>query len=692
MMRGRITLWLMGVAILALTGTVYAQSAPKASPREATAAPASWPSPVNPHATPEARALLRFIDSISGHYTLMGQHNYPNSGSRWTDRNYDLTGKYPALFGQDFGFSGIDSTDSKDAVEARPAMIAEVERQWRHGSVIALTWHAVRPTDDEPVTFPGSVQGKLTDYEWHELLTPGTDLYKRWCAQVDVVAGYLRQLQAAHVPVLFRAYHEMNGNWFWWGGRPGEDGSAALYRQIYNRFVNVDHLNNIVWVWNVNSPSPNAGSIAGYYPGSQYVDVVTMDIYGPFKQQYYKSILTLAHDKPIALAEVGTAPTPAVLAAQPRWAYFMIWANLVDVLDTPASLTALDQSPQILTRGNPAISDPMAAIRQATAERTHGQPEILTATPGAILATRKLLAKLYNAPATGVLSGQQDTPQAVAGATAAVVRITGKRPKIYAEELGITTDMGVKQSAARRAIVEEAKREHARGAVVELTWRPLRPTDDAPASEATSVEGQLTDFDWSELLTPGTDLYKRWCAQVDDLATTLRALQDANIAVLWEPYPASNGKTYWWAGRPGIHGSAALYRQLFERLVKHDGIRNLVWVWDAAAPKFGPGGSGPMDAYFPGLLYVDALAMESQGGAGRFRTDTFLSQLAVGKPIGIGFTGTLPSPDFFVQQPDWSWFLATPEAATSQPLAAIYQSGRVEALAIHPAASSPGQK
>jgi mannan endo-1,4-beta-mannosidase len=37
--------------------------------------------PVNPHATPEARALLRYLYSMSGKYTLTGQHNYPNVGS-----------------------------------------------------------------------------------------------------------------------------------------------------------------------------------------------------------------------------------------------------------------------------------------------------------------------------------------------------------------------------------------------------------------------------------------------------------------------------------------------------------------------------------------------------------------------------------------------------------------------------------
>src|ERR1035438_2651136 len=57
----------------------------------------SPPEPVNPNATPEARALLSYIQSISGQAIITGQHNYPNDGSRWTDLAYDLTGNYPGL-------------------------------------------------------------------------------------------------------------------------------------------------------------------------------------------------------------------------------------------------------------------------------------------------------------------------------------------------------------------------------------------------------------------------------------------------------------------------------------------------------------------------------------------------------------------------------------------------------------------
>ena len=83
------------------------------------------PAPVNPHASPEARALLAYLDSISGTATITGQHNFPNDGSRWTDLAYDLTGKYPGLFGEDFGFS---AGDDKDSVLSRPAMTST----WAH--------------------------------------------------------------------------------------------------------------------------------------------------------------------------------------------------------------------------------------------------------------------------------------------------------------------------------------------------------------------------------------------------------------------------------------------------------------------------------------------------------------------------------------------------------------------------------
>lgn len=104
--------FVLAMILLAFTPVTLssAQIVPPTSPTEPTAASFLAPdaAPVNPNASPGARALLRYLDSISGHYTLTGQHNFVNAGSRWTDRIYDLTGKYPGLFGTDFGQLVVD--------------------------------------------------------------------------------------------------------------------------------------------------------------------------------------------------------------------------------------------------------------------------------------------------------------------------------------------------------------------------------------------------------------------------------------------------------------------------------------------------------------------------------------------------------------------------------------------------------
>ena len=603
--------------------------------------------PVNPHASPEARALLQYLYSISGKYTLTGQHNFPNTIANWTDRAYDFTGKYPAVYGQDFGFEG---GADKDSVLARPAVVAEAMRQYQNGAVVTFTWHAVRPTDDEPVTFRDSVQGHLSDFEFHELLTPGTSLYKRWCAQVDVIAGYLKQLRDARIPILWRPYHEVNGNWFWWGGRKGQDGSAALYRQLFDRLVNYHKLDNLVWVWNANAPGSDGsgpGPYADYFPGTEYADVLSVDIYGEFKQSYYDDLLALSGGKPIALGEVGGLPTPATLKEQPEYTWFMTWSEFVEMNNPLEAVRAVYDAPMTVSRDDPRMATAMAAIRKSSAA-----PEPQLVTPEPLPAARELLAALYRASGRAILSGQDNDAQSVSGATQRVFDAAGRYPAIYGADL------------TGQAVLDEARRQHQNHAIVTLSWRPMRPTDDA--------SGKLSDFEWKELLTPGTGLYKRWCAQVDAAAGQLKQLQEAGVPVLWRPYPEANGTRFWWAGHKPE--SAALYRQLFDRLVNEHRLRNLVWVWNAAAP-------GQYADYFPGLEYADALAVDLGNAPFSWRRDAELARFAVGKVIGLGLDGWLPTAAMLDQSTRWAWFLASPatagDAQQADALRALYGNARV---------------
>jgi mannan endo-1,4-beta-mannosidase len=304
--------------------------------------------PVNPGATPESRALLKKLCDISGKGIYSGQHNFPNHRDLDTEKVKSITGKYPAVWGSDFGFTG---GEDKDSILHRDLMIEEARKQAAAGSIVVFCWHMLRPTEDEPgqpgASWRGSVQARLTDEQWLELITSDSPLHARWEKYIDTAAGYLKQLQDANIAVLWRPMHENNGSFFWWGGRPGPYGTAQLWRELYNRMVNVHHLNNLVWVWNQNGPAPG-GEFYQYFPGQKYVDVVSYDNYRTLDDRYYWEILTIANGKPVALGEVGRAPTAEVLKSQPRWTFFMIWGGMAN-----NGIQEIYENPYVVNRGDP---------------------------------------------------------------------------------------------------------------------------------------------------------------------------------------------------------------------------------------------------------------------------------------------------------------------------------------------------
>ena len=327
--------------------------------------------PISPNASPEAVALLNYFYSISGKYTLTGQHNYPATQNKNTEFVKNYIGKTPVIYSVDFGFS---KDGDKDCYLARPEIVKEAIRQHQLGSIITICWHAAPPTANEPVTFQPvaganpdlvqSVQGKLTNEQLKDILTPGTALYKHWCVQVDTIARYLKMLQVAHVPVIWRPYHEMNGDWFWWGARIGKYSTMGLYKQIYDRLTRVHKLNNLIWVWSVDRPRNEMGQFKNYFPGTKYVDILGLDVYGnDFNQSYYDQLKALSGGKLLTLAEVGNPPSAEAMEHQPDWVYYVVWAGMVR--NTPLKqYQSLSQNKQVVYMDDKSYVESSAAYRQ----------------------------------------------------------------------------------------------------------------------------------------------------------------------------------------------------------------------------------------------------------------------------------------------------------------------------------------
>jgi len=302
--------------------------------------------PVNPNATKEAKKLLKYLYKIRGAHIISGHHNYPHRLTDYTARLTEITGEVPALWGSDLSLLRGDT---------RQNVIEEAIRQHQKGSIVTIMWHAGRPHDPFLYGWKSSVQAEFTDEQWQELTTPGTEMNGQWQEKVDNMAFWLRKLQEAKVPVLWRPYHEMNGIWFWWGDRKGEEGFAKLWKMLYERLTHHHKINNLIWVWNANAPrdreNDEAYAYELYYPGHQYVDVLAADVYhNDYRQSHHDQLLELGEGRLIALGEVGGVPTPETLQDQPMWAWFMIWTDWVDKANTPEKVRALYQYPKTLNR------------------------------------------------------------------------------------------------------------------------------------------------------------------------------------------------------------------------------------------------------------------------------------------------------------------------------------------------------
>lgn len=313
----------------------------------------------------------------------------------------------------------------------------------------------------------------------------------------------------------------------------------------------------------------------------------------------------------------------------------------------------------------------------------------IAATPGAAAAqplepvneraspeARTLLRYLYEIDEAHTLSGQHNYNGDLNQFTDRVEALTGARPALWGTDFiwRGTEDPGLE-------IVAEAIRKHEQGYLVTLMWHAGRPTDTPPFGWSESIQGELTGAEWRELVTPGSALHTRWLAQIDTVATYLQALRDAGIPVLWRPYHEMNGVWFWWGDKRGPDGFQKLWRMMFDRYVNYHDLTNLIWVWNANAPRDIPQDEAyDYTLYYPGPDYVDVLATDVYHFDYEQSEYEELLGLANGKPIALGEVGQLPKPEILEAQPMWAWFMVW-----SQWLETHNTLERVQRVYAHPA-------
>ncbi len=283
--------------------------------------------PANKNATEKAKELLNYLSDTAGKAIITGQHTQTNP---MEEISYirEITGKEPKLRGfellsysPNINYENADAPCLTEIYENQHTL--ETAMKWAKESdgILTFSFHWFSPIGGHDKSF----YAVNTDFDATRVLIDGTPERKAFFHDMDIIAEQLKQFRDADIPVLWRPFHESDGDWFWWGAK-GPETARELYKLMFDHYTNVHHLDNLLWVWNCRLPEG--------YPGDEYVDVVSVDIYlteyteTDYHDDYCKLIKATSGNKVAALAEVGYMPDIHLLEqSHTPWAYYMTWSK-----------------------------------------------------------------------------------------------------------------------------------------------------------------------------------------------------------------------------------------------------------------------------------------------------------------------------------------------------------------------------
>lgn len=283
--------------------------------------------PCNPEAIDEVKNVLTYLNGLSGKGILTGQHTQTTVQKelRYIE---EVTGKLPALC----GFELLSYSPNINYDDASEECLIEVEENkntldnawdWvlNKRGLITFTWHWFSPFGSRDKGF----YAEHTTFDASLAVIPGTEEYNMLIADMDQMAQLLKPFCEQRIPVLWRPFHEAEGDWFWWGAK-GPEVASQLYRIMYDRYTNHHKLNNLIWVWN--SPLPEG------YVGDDVCDVISMDLYPPkhthtdLENEYARLVQITPANKLTALGEIGVLPSiPMLSETHIPWLWYMTWSN-----------------------------------------------------------------------------------------------------------------------------------------------------------------------------------------------------------------------------------------------------------------------------------------------------------------------------------------------------------------------------
>jgi mannan endo-1,4-beta-mannosidase len=242
--------------------------------------------PIDKNATRETKDLFKALYKIQKTGTIFGHQHATEYGRGWSgdaDRSdvKSVTGSHPGVIGIDFsGFLGANAANYK--VKLRQI----VQQHYAQGGVITIAWHFNNPLGPGGFYWKDSLSTPVVSR-----LIPGGDSHELYKNILADIADWVKSCKGPNgeaIPMIFRPYHEFDGNWFWWGaGHCSVEEFISIWRFTVDYLKDVHQVHNLLYAFSPDNKFLTEAKFLERYPGNSYVDMVGMDNYGDMGRNGY---------------------------------------------------------------------------------------------------------------------------------------------------------------------------------------------------------------------------------------------------------------------------------------------------------------------------------------------------------------------------------------------------------------------